>query len=193
MRTIDEDGRSTMKIWQRPVPTTLFLGLICGVSTIPLVLIFNLLTGDRPAFYLTLWLQVTIYGILLMRWYHKSVLLTAFPLMILFWAAFWIDATISYFLLASAILGWIRSGICFAEYPVGRFGVEAAISLGTCISVVWFPPSSALSWAMAIWMFFLIQALFFVFFGTVERNSQEKIEIDPFEQARIKAEEIIAG
>jgi len=191
MRAIDEEGWSSMKIWQRPVRTTLFFGLICGVSTIPLVLTFNLLTGGLQAFYLTLWLQVTVYGLLLIRWYKKSVLLTVFPLMILFWAVFWIDSIWDYFLLASAILGWIRSGICIPEYPVGRFGVESAISLGTIIYVVWFPPNSALSWAMATWMFFLIQALFFVFFDAVERIGQEKIEIDPFEQARIKAEEII--
>lgn len=181
-----------MKIWQRPVRTTLFFGLICGVSTIPLVLTFNLLTGGLQAFYLTLWLQATIYGILLIRWYHKSVLLTLFPLTILFGAAFWIDSIWGYFLLASAILGWIRSGICIAEYPAGRFGVECAISLGTSISVVWFPPDSALSWATATWMFFLMQALFFVFFDALERIGQEKIEIDPFEQVRLKAEEIIS-
>ena len=180
-----------MKIWQRPVRTTLFFGLICGVSTFPLVLTFNLLTGGLQAFYLTLWLQATIYGILLIRWYKKSVLLTVFPLMILFWAAFWIDSICGYFLLASAILGWIRSGICVLNYPAGRFGVESAISLGTSISVVWFTPNSALSWATATWMFFLIQALFFIFFDAVECIWQEKIEIDPFEQARIKAEEIM--
>ncbi len=182
-----------MKIMQHPVRTTLFFGLICGVSTIPLVLTFNLLTGGLQAFYLTLWLQAAIYGILLIRWYNKSVLLTVFPLMILFWAVFWIDSIGGYFLLASAILGWIRSGICIPEYPIGRFGVELAISLGTSIFVVWFPPDSALSWAAATWMFFLIQALFFVFFDAVEHIGQEKIEIDPFEQARIKAEEILGS
>ncbi len=182
-----------MKIRQRPVPTTLFFGLICGVSTIPLVLTFNLLTDGPQAFYLTHWLQTAIYGVLLIRWCHKSALLAVFPLMILFWTAFWIDSIWGYFLLASAILGWIRSSIFFAEYSLGRFGIESAICLGTSISVVWFPPHSAVSWAAATWMFFLIQALFFVFFDTLEHNRQEKIGIDPFEQARIKAEEIITG
>ncbi len=182
-----------MKIWQRPVRTTLFFGLICGISTIPLVLTFNLLAGGLLSFYLTLWLQATVYGILLIRWYKKPVSLTLFPLMVLFWAAFWVDSSGAYFLFASVILGWIRSGICFSQYPAARFGVEFAISLGASISVVWFPPDSALSWATATWMFFLIQALFFVFFDTLEHIEQEKIEIDPFEQARAKAEKIMTG
>jgi len=45
---------------------------------------------------------------------------------------------------------------------------------------------------MAIWMFFLVQSLYFVFFREIGEAEQEKVELDPFEQARGQAKKILS-
>jgi len=93
--------------------------------------------------------------------------------------------------LASNILSWIRSDACPTQFPAGRFVVESTIGLGASIFVAWFSPHSIVSWATAIWIFFLSQALFFVLFDNIESTAQERIVVDPFERVHAKAEEIM--
>jgi len=180
-----------MKIWHHPVRATLLFGLIGGLSTYPLCPVAGLLAGGLQAFYLILWLQTAVYGILLMRWAGQSASTAIFPLAVLLWSLFWIDSAWGFFLLASGILSWIRSVICFPKVAAGRLMAECAIGLGASVFVAWFPPHSVIGWATAIWIFFLNQTFFFVFFDTVESIPQEGINIDPFERVRAKAEEIL--
>ena len=69
---------------QHPIRTTLFFGLICGLSFIPFNLALGyLLPGSRPM-YLALWLSVAGYSLLLSRWNKKPILSSGFPLLLLF-------------------------------------------------------------------------------------------------------------
>jgi len=49
-----------------------------------------------------------------------------------------------------------------------------------------------LGWALGVWLFFLIQALYFVLFE-YQSEPQIKIEVDPFEKAKMAAEKILSG
>ena len=53
-------------------------------------------------------------------------------------------------------------------------------------------PLSVLSWALAVWLFFLVQALYFVLFE-IDHSPQEDIDRDPFDQARTRAEKILSA
>ena len=66
------------------------------------------------------------------------------------------------------------------------------MSLGGGVLLACFTPHSTVTWAMAIWMFFLVQSLYFVFFREVGEAEQEKVELDSFEQAKGQAEKILS-
>ena len=57
-----------------------------------------------------------------------------------------------------------------------------------------FSPASASAWVLGIWLFFLLQALYFAIFGVETPPSQSKFEqeIDPFERAYRRAEDILS-
>jgi hypothetical protein len=76
---------------------------------------------------------------------------------------------------------------------LGKLGAELAISFGGGVLVVYLAPHSQVSWAMTVWMFFLIQSLYFVIFGDIGAAEKEKQRLDPFEQARGQAEKILSS
>ena len=69
---------------------------------------------------------------------------------------------------------------------------ELVISLGGGALVSFFVPGSGVTWALGIWMFFLIQTLYFVFFEASISIAIEESAIDPFERSRRMAEEILS-
>jgi len=90
-------------------------------------------------------------------------------------------------------LSWIRSGICFKRNPlVKRLGAEMGLVLGSALLVSGAVPDATLVWALGVWLFFLIQALYFVLFE-YQSDTQTKIEVDPFEKAQMAAEKILSS
>jgi hypothetical protein len=47
-------------------------------------------------------------------------------------------------------------------------------------------------WALGVWMFFLVQALYFVFIEYAGNIEEETAQMDPFEQANRQAETILS-
>jgi len=69
--------------------------------------------------------------------------------------------------------------------------IEFFLTLGGAALITCFIPDSMFTWALGIWMFFLVQSLYFVILG--DRSLKEKVTADPFEEAMIQAEKIISG
>ena len=180
-----------MKTSRRPIRTTLIFGLICGLTFIPISLGLSILIPWSEAFALVLWLYTVVYGILLCRWSGNRIGSIVFPLLLLLGAVFLAGSLTAYFVVALLILSWIRSGICFQKSLKG-FLAELVISLGGGALVSCFIPGSGVTWALGIWMFFLVQALYFVFFETSISIAIEAPAIDPFERSRRMAEEILS-
>ena len=91
-----------------------------------------------------------------------------------------------------AILSWVRSGLCFPG-PPGRVVVrEALICSGGGILVQALMTHNAVSGALGIWLFFLVQALFFVRFDTGNVDFAAEAAEDPFERARQRTEDLLA-
>ena len=183
-----------MKNIQRPVLMTLLFGLVCGISYIPLNLALNMIFWWPMAIHLTLWLFSTGYGLLMGHWSKNKISPILFPLLILLLAAFLVESAAAFFLFALAIISWIRSGICFQV----RAGINVVVEILLCatggILVAAYTPGSPIAWVLGTWLFFLLQALYFVVYDPQAFLSEEKhdLEIDPFERASKRAEEILS-
>ncbi len=184
-----------MKILQRPVLTTVLFGLICGIFFIPLNLALNTMFSRPNAVCLTLWLFTAGYAVLLCRWSRQQLMPVSYPVLFLFLTVFVVQSIGAFFFLALAVISWIRSGICFREHG----GIKLAVELLLCVVggalVTVFTPGSTLAWALGIWLFFLLQALYFAIFdsNTTASHSQYEQEVDPFERASRLAEDILSA
>lgn len=181
-----------MKLTGRPMLTTVLYGLLCGVVFIPAVMALSGVLYWSMALRLSIWLCLTGYLFLLTRWARVTMVSVLFPLMLPLLLVFWGGSTSGFLLFALIILSWVRSGICFNKGIIEALAAEAALSLGGWALLACFTPHSTVTWAMAVWMFFLVQSLYFVFLGDIGEVEQEKVELDPFEQARGQAEQILS-
>lgn len=180
-----------MKITKQPIRTTVIFGLICGLSFMPLSLGLCTFFPWPIAFSIILWSYIAIYGFLLTRWSGKSPLSIIFPLLLLLIFVFVTSSHSAFLLLMLAIFSWIRSGICFKKRLSRMFSAELLLTFGGAALIGWFTPHSTLTWALGIWMFFLVQSLYFVKFEGIA--IEEKVAVDPFEEAMFRADKIIAA
>ena len=177
---------------QHPIRTTLFFGLICGLSFIPFNLALGyLLPGSKPMF-LTLCLSVAGYSLLLSRWCKKPILSGGFPLLLLLVMSFLVSSLAAYYLLSLVFLSWIRSEICFPNPDGRKLIVEMLLCIFGGVPVVVFTPAFASAWVPGIWMFFLIQALYFEIFEIKAIAPEDPYQTDLFERACRQAEAILS-
>jgi hypothetical protein len=117
-----------------------------------------------------------------------------FPILFLFLTVFVVKSTAAFFYLALAGIGWIRSGICYQKHRGTRLVIELLLGLAGGALVAVSTPGSTLAWALGVWLFFLLQALYFTIFGGEMPPPQSKFEqeIDPFERAYQRAEDILS-
>jgi hypothetical protein len=181
-----------MKIVRRPMPGTVLFGLVCGISFVPVSVALSYVFLWPTALRMTLWFCLASYGCLLARWGKVNFASIFFPLLIVFLFVFWGNSARLFLLLSLGVLSWIRSGICF-QRPLRRMlGTELFLSVGGGALVAFFMPHSPATWAMGLWMFFLIQSLYFLVVRDLGDRRQD-VSLDPFEQARRRAEEILSG
>jgi hypothetical protein len=184
-----------MKIMRRPVLITILFGILCGISFIPLKLAMDYWFSRPDTVSLTLWLFTAGYTLLLCFWSRQNVTSVSFPILFLFLTVFLVQSFAAFFYLALAGISWIRSGICYQGRRGMRLVVELLLGLVGGALVAVFTPGSTLAWAMSIWLFFLLQALYFAIFGNIWpiSDSQYEQEVDPFEQASRQVEEILSA
>ena len=181
-----------MKSNPHPIRSTIVFGLICGLSFIPLSLGLGPLIPWPQALYLPIWLFVAIYSGVLTRWSPAGIQSLQLPLLLILVTLPWIDSIGLFMVLLVATLSWIRSGICFPINLGKRIISEIFLGLiaGGLLAIL--NPTTLLTWSLAVWMFFLVQALYFVFYGNQEM-AVSKLEPDPFEYAREQAENILSN
>ncbi len=182
-----------MKISRGPMVTTIGLGLFFGLLFIPLSMILSTVISWPQTFRLIIWGYVAIYAVFLARWGRGTSTGLLFPLVLLLVLAFWGIPRVDFLLVALVCLSWIRSGICFKRPLLRMLAAEMIICLGGGALVAFLAPYSTLSWAMGIWLFFLIQSLYFVLFERTAEKAEEMIAADPFDQARKQAERILSN
>jgi len=180
-----------MKTTSQPIRTTIVFGLICGLSFIPLAIGLDYIVSGLTAFCLTLWIYLSAYGLLMVSWSKKRITSVVFPLLLALITILGVDTISSFLWIAMGTFSWIRSGICYPTHFKNRLIAETLLCIGAGVLVGSFAPISLFNWAIAIWMFFLVQALYSVIFEKPLLTEQE-IQRDAFEQAREQAEKILS-
>ena len=176
-----------------PVRSTVVWGLIGGLVYIPLSSALSLMLFWPLGIQLSLWTLLAGYAALLSRWAFRPLRSIGFPLLLLLLSAFLIESTTVFLIIAFAVLSWIRSGICFKRKPrVKRLGAESGLGLASVLLVSGAVPAVTPLWALGVWLFFLIQALYFVLFEC-KSGPWPKFAVDPFEKAKMAAEKILSG
>jgi hypothetical protein len=175
---------------QSPIRTTIFFGLISGLMFIPINMCFETTSLWSLFFRLTLFACLAAYSLILASWGNKRRISVLFPLLFLFLFIFCDSSNATFLLLSLGMLSWIRSGICFQNAFARSLGVEILFSIGGGALVAYFNPHSTMTWALGIWMFFLVQSLYFTVMTEMEQDD-DVVTIDAFEQARMKAEGIL--
>ena len=173
------------------VRTTLVFGLLSGLAFVPAQMAADWFFHPGSAFRLVIGAVIGLYALLLARWGGAGRLSALFPVLVLM--AFAVLGTHrSFLILALLVLGWVRSGICFPGSVTGRILAEAALGLGGGLLVQSFAPQTPVAWALGIWMFFLVQSLYFVLIAP-DSNASSQSGTDEFEDARRRAEAILTG
>ncbi len=181
-----------MEATRHPIRNTILYGLACGLSFGPMSIALKALMPWASAVYLALWFFLTGYAILLSRWGNKAFLSTLFPLLLLVPSTFFGGSMVLFFTMATLTLSWIRSGICFQKTGLRTLAVELLLCLAGGILIQVFTPGSVLTWALGVWMFFLVQSLYFVFFENTDKRRENPAGLDAFEQASRQAEMVLS-
>ena len=174
-----------------PMRTTIVFGLLSGMAFIPAHMAAGWFFLPDPAFRIVVSIVIGLYTLLLVRWSRAGGAAALFPILVLM--AFAVSGTHRGFLILSLlVLGWVRSGICFQGSPAGRILTEALLGLGGGLLVQSFAPRTPVAWAMGVWMFFLIQSLYFVLAPSAQ-TARKADDPDEFEHAKRQAEAILSG
>ncbi len=182
-----------MKPTANPIRTTIVWGVTAGLAFIPLCFGLSWVVLWPLSFKLSLSALLAGYGTLLSRWAQQPLRSILFPLILLFLAVFCFQSTNAFLLTAIGWLSWIRSGICFKEASiVKRLATEIGLGLGTGLLAFGAVPAVNPLWALGVWLFFLIQALYFILFDC-GKERETHIEMDPFEKSKMAAETILSS
>ena len=171
----------------RPVRTTLVYGLISALTVMPAARSLAGPAGWPLAFKLVLWLDLLGYAALLARWSGKGPGAILFPMALLLGTALWPGVYTGFFFLGLGIFSWIRSGSCFCGTPVRAVAAEVITVGGGACLVAFLGPGSSVTWAISIWLFFLMQAVYFYMVPASCSKDAVGTAIDPFEHAHREA------
>lgn len=176
---------------KRHVRTTLVYGLISALAVMPAAGSLAGIIGWPMAFKLALWADLSIYAALLARWSGKSPMVVLFPVALLLSTAIWPDGYSVFFFLGLGIFSWIRSGICFGGTPVRAMAAEVITVGGGAGLVALLGPGAGLTWAISIWLFFLVQTLYFYMVPTSCPANAVGAAPDPFDRAHREARRVL--
>ena len=181
-----------MKGTIKPIRATLVWGLLSAIIYLPASTFLHALIPWPLGDQLLLWALLTGYGLMLSRWAVKPFSAVALPLITLFLAALLIHSTPIFVCVALAVLSWMRSGICFRRRPLAmRFIAEIGLGVGAGLAISAVVFTATVSASLGIWLLFLIQTLYFVIFE-YRQEPANRLDVDPFERARMAAEQILS-
>lgn len=178
-----------MKTEHRPVRTTIIIG---GVGALAWFFADRALGGSWAwplMAFGTIWLISASYAVALVRWSGRGIRGSFFPLLVLGFIGVMVPRSIVTIGLAVIVLSWIRSGVCFPSAPLRSLLRELLLCGGGGLVVTLWGPSTPLAWALGIWLFSLVQSLFFVLFEPESRSSAPPPDL--FDLARHRIEDLL--
>lgn len=181
-----------MNAQPRPIRTTVIYGLACGLLFAPLAFCFGSILYWPKALKLILWLYLAGYSLFLLKWGSGRVLQIIFPVTLLLATLFFPLPLSAFIFLLLGILSWIRSTICFQHSFFKAIVAEIVVCIGGAILVVSFTPFSSICLAIGIFLFFLVQSIYFLIIP-LRKNAFKEDKIDPFERALRRVESILGN
>lgn len=175
----------------KPVRTTLVFGLLSALTIMPVLWYRDAYRAWPMALELAIWLNLAVYAVLLCRWSRTRLAAVLFPLALLLGVALWPRTHTGFLLMTLGILSWIRSGICYRGRPLRALTAELVTVLGGSMLVALWWPRSVIAWALAVWLFFLVQSVYFFILPGNVSGREAPHKADPFEQARKEAERVL--
>jgi hypothetical protein len=112
-------------------------------------------------------------------------------LVMLFGSVFFISSFTGYILFVLLVFGFLRTGICFTQNRFSGWLTEILITFAAGVTIAKYCGGSLVSQAMGVWMFFLLQSIYFIVFPS--ENKEESPTADPFESAKKNMDEILNG
>jgi hypothetical protein len=106
--------------------------------------------------------------------------------------SFLVNSLAAYYILSLVFLSWIRSEICFPNPDSRKLFVESLLCILGGVLVVVYTPAFVPAWVPSIWLFFLIQALYFTIFEIKAITPEDLDQTDLFERAGRQAEAILS-
>lgn len=177
----------------KPMILTILFGMVCALLYVPWMRGANSVFPWLISFRLIIWCYLVCYAIALTQWSRGNLKLLLFPLTILLGMIVLERSHTVFLLLCLGILAWIRSSVCFQRSWLLMLATEAMLGLGGGALVLWLNPRTNFVWALGIWMFFLVQSLYFVMGGEPDTESTEEQEDDLFERACRQAEKLLSS
>jgi hypothetical protein len=139
----------------------------------------------------TMMLCLATYAVLLARMSARPIRAIAAPVLMLA-AVLLVASSVSGFLVpAAAGLSWIRSGLCFPGPVARRIAAEALLSAAGLALCAALSPSGILGWALGVWMFFLIQALYFVVIADLPFRRSDPLGFEARNALRSRAQGLL--
>jgi hypothetical protein len=142
--------------------------LFAGVMSLPLRMVSRPTTLNTALF-----LGLAAYAVFLARLSEKNNRDLFAPFLIVSTVLAAAGSVTGFVIPAAAALSWIRSGICFPGSTLRRLFAEA-ITCPAGLALAWMlQPPGLLGWTLSVWMFWLIQSLYFL---AVDSGSSSPVE-----------------
>jgi len=117
-------------------------------------------TGGNGNYFI--WVITAAYGCLLAGWSGEKYRSLIFPIILQLMAACMVPSVGAYALLSVGFLAWLRSGGCFkTRFPLAWVR-EMVLGAGGLVLIALLMPQNPIAKGMAVWLFFLIQSLYFI-------------------------------
>ncbi|WP_167506077.1 hypothetical protein [Desulfosediminicola flagellatus] len=180
----------------KQVRTTLIFGVISalGAALLDSLPVSNMSWSMVSILYI--WGVLVLYSILLCRWSQTALIKVLFPLalvpvmmvMPIYYTGYFLG--IVFILL---IFCWIRSGICFTDTPLRSILAEGLIFTIFVLIIGLMIPHTTYGLSIGIWLFFLMQTLYFYLVPACVPSCKKHIREEPFEHAFKEMEKIFSN
>jgi hypothetical protein len=157
----------------RPIILTIVFGLLCGLL---FLLVMQSATRMVPwmfVFRLLLWGYLASYAVGLAEWGTGPITLIVIPLFILLSLVVLEHSHNVFLLIYLGTFAVIRSSV-FQPPLLHTILLEGVLNLGGGALIYSLNPQTNVAWALGIWMFFLIQSLYFVVWRGAADNVAEQ-------------------
>ncbi len=173
------------------VRQTIVWGIICGLMYVPGVYFALRFFSAEISIRLVLWLFISGYVVLLCRGARVNRGHVGIFLVMLFGSVFFISSFTGYILFGMLVFSFLRTGVCFTQNRLSGGLTEILLTFAAGVTIAKYCGDSLVSQAMGVWMFFLLQSIFFIVFPS--ENKKESPTADPFESAKKHMDEIFNG